>query len=97
MQCFNEALRGNRLVRAGACLDARRALEGETGAVRADRRELAQRWIALGDQRLSAGEIAGAQAALQSARSLDPDAAGLAAFADRLRMAAVAADREDSY
>jgi tetratricopeptide (TPR) repeat protein len=97
LQCFNEALRGNRLVRAGACLDARRALEGETGAVRAGRRELAQRWIALGDQRLSAGEIAGAQAALQSARSLDTDAAGLAAFADRLRMAAGAADREDSY
>jgi hypothetical protein len=97
MQCFNEALRGNRLVRAGACLDARLALEGETGAVRAGRRELAQRWIALGDQRLSAGEIAGAQAALQSARALDPAAAGLAAFADRLRMAAAAADQEDSY
>jgi hypothetical protein len=93
-ECGSEALRNNRLVRAGACLDARRALEGETAAVRAGRRELAQRWIALGDQRLSAGEVTGAQAALEAARSFDPAAAGLAAFAERLRAADVATDVE---
>ncbi len=89
-QCFTEALRGNRLVRAGACLDARRVLEGESAAVRAGRSELAQRWIELGDQRLGAGEIRGAQAALEAARSLDAGAEGLAALAERVRTATMA-------
>lgn len=92
VECFNDALRGNRLVRAGACLDARRALEGDNAAMRAGRSELAQRWIALGDQRLSAGEVQGARTALDAARSLDPAAEGLAAFADRLHTATMAAD-----
>ena len=92
--CFNAALRSNRLVRAGACLDARRVLEGETAGVRGSRGELAQRWIALGDQQLSAGEVKGALAALDAARALDPDAAGLAAFADRLHTATMAMDPE---
>jgi hypothetical protein len=93
--CFSDALRGNRLVRAGACLDARLALEGENAAVRAGRRELAQRWIALGDQRLSSGDVRGAQAALEAARGLDPAAEGLAVFAGRLRAATLAADAEE--
>lgn len=92
--CFNEALRGNRLVRAGACLDARLAMEGETAAVRAGRRELARRWVALGDQRLGAGEVEGARVALEAARVLDPAAEGLAVLADRLRTA-TAADAEE--
>jgi hypothetical protein len=91
-ECFNDALRGNRLVRAGGCLDARLALEGETPAVRTDRRELARRWIALGDQRLGAGEVREAQAALDAARALDPGAEGLAGFAERLRIAVLATD-----
>lgn len=85
--CYADALRENRLVRAGACLDARRALEGENAATRIGRSELAQRWIALGDERLSAGDIQGARAALQAARSLDPGAPGLDAFAERLSTA----------
>jgi hypothetical protein len=94
VDCFSDALRGNRLVRAGVCLDARRVLEGETSALRQARRELAQRWIALGDQRLSAGEVTGAQAALDAARALDPGAEGLAAFAARLRTATLATEGE---
>ncbi|GAB3349106.1 hypothetical protein [Lysobacter tyrosinilyticus] len=93
-ECFNDALRGNRLVRAGACLDARRAIEGDTSKVRQARHELAQRWIALGDQRLSAGEVKGAQAALDAAQALDPGADGLAAFAARLRTATLATEGE---
>lgn len=93
-ECFNDALRRNRLVRAGACLDARRALEGENAAVRAGSRELAQRWIALGDQRLGSGDVQGAQAALEAARHLDPAAEGLAVLAGRLRAATMAADEE---
>lgn len=89
-QCFSDALRANRLGRAGGCLDARRALEGETATVRENRRELARRWLALGDQRLGAGELQGARAALDAARALDPAAEGLAAFAERLRIALLA-------
>jgi tetratricopeptide (TPR) repeat protein len=89
-QCFSDALRANRLVRAGGCLDARRALEGETATVRENRRELARRWLALGDQRLGAGELQGARAALDAARALDPATDGLEAFAERLRIALLA-------
>ena len=96
--CFTDALRGNRLVQAGACLDARHVLEGNlegaSAAVRAGRRELAQRWIAMGDQRLGAGEVQGAQAALDAARALDPAAEGLAALAQRLRAASGPAERD---
>lgn len=91
-RCFTQALRDNRLVRAGACLDVRRALESDSAGVRAGRRELAQRWIAMGDQRLGAGEVAGARAALEAARALDPRAEGLAAFAARLRAASAVGD-----
>lgn len=92
--CYADALRENRLVRAGACLDARRALEGENAATRIGRGELAQRWIALGDERLSAGDIQGARTALQAARSLDPGAPGLDALAERLRTATPGPDIE---
>lgn len=89
--CFDRELRGNRLQRARECLDARRVLEGETAGWREDRRRLAQRWMAVGDERLGAGEVAAAQAALASARELDPDVPGLEEFAQRLRAARSAA------
>jgi len=85
--CFEKQLSGNHLGRAGECLDARRVLEGDSAAVRDGRRRLAQRWIAVGDERLGAGEMNAAQAALVAARALDPVAAGLQEFADRLRAA----------
>lgn len=88
--CFERELRGNRLVRARECLDARVALEGDNAGVREARRRLAQRWIAVGDERLGAGELNAAQAALTAARELDPNATGLGEFADRLRAAAAA-------
>ncbi|WP_119717545.1 hypothetical protein [Cognatilysobacter tabacisoli] len=90
--CFDRELRGNRLQRARECLDARQVLEGESAGWREDRRRLAQRWMAVGDERLGAGEVAAAQAALASARALDPDAPGLDEFAERLRAARSAAE-----
>lgn len=88
--CFTDAMRDNRLVRAGVCLDVRRALESDSAGVRAGRRELAQRWIAMGDQRLGAGEVEGARAALNAARALDPGSQGLNELASRLQVAAAA-------
>lgn len=85
--CFERELRANSLGRANACLDARIALGEEPRALAAARRRLAQRWLAIGDERLGAGELPGARAALQSARDADPSVPGLAEFAERLRTA----------
>ncbi|HEY0505002.1 MAG TPA: hypothetical protein VGD42_16085, partial [Lysobacter sp.] len=89
-RCFEQELRGNRLSRARECLDARAALEGDNADLRDARRRLAQRWIAVGDERLGAGELNAAQHALSAARELDPQASGLGEFADRLRAASAA-------
>lgn len=91
-RCFEDELRGNRLSRAGECLDARRALEGEGAALGDARRRLAQRWIAVGDERLGAGELRAAQSALNAAGNLDPGAPGLEDFARRVRAAAPGAN-----
>lgn len=91
--CFTDALRGNELVRAHACLDARGTLDGDTAPVRAGRRELALRWVAMGDQRLTGGDIHGARRALAKAKQLDAAAEGLEAFAERLSAASPSADR----
>lgn len=77
-------------MRAGECLDARRALEGSGAPVREAATRLAQRWIAVGDERLGAGELGAARSALESARRLDPGATGLAELAARVQAAAAA-------
>lgn len=90
--CFEQALRGNRLSAAGACLDALEALGADGSAVSRDARtRLAQRWIAVGDERLGAGELAAARHALDAARTLDPQVDGLEEFSTRLRKATAAA------
>lgn len=85
--CFERELRANSLGRANACLAARAALGDDSRAIAAARRRLAQRWLAIGDERLGAGELRGAGAALESAREADPSVPGLAEFAERLRAA----------
>jgi len=86
-KCYDDAMRANRLVRAEACLDARDQLGDSRASVLQARNRLALRWIAVGEERLRAGEIATAQRALNTARSLDPSVDGLEAFAERIRMA----------
>ncbi|ELP95792.1 hypothetical protein A989_19228 [Xanthomonas translucens DAR61454] len=46
---------------------------------------MAQRWLAVGDERLSAGDADFAREALRHARAIDPGTPELAAFARRLR------------
>ncbi|MET0327516.1 MAG: hypothetical protein ABW163_01965 [Luteimonas sp.] len=86
-QCFDAGLRANSLARARGCLDAREVLGDDAGAVRDARRRLAQRWLAIGDERLGAGNLAGAEAALASARDVDAGVPGHTEFAQRLRAA----------
>jgi tetratricopeptide (TPR) repeat protein len=86
-ECFERELRGNRLVHAQACLDAWNTLGGGDAESRAAKQRLAMRWLAVGEERLGAGEVIGAQRALLAARDLDPATPGLDAFAERVRMA----------
>jgi len=85
--CLDENLRGNRLQAARACLDAWQALAAGDDGLPAARRSLAQRWLAVGSERLGAGDTGFAAKALQQARELDPATLELAAFAERLRNA----------
>lgn len=86
-ECFENELRDNRLQRARVCLDARVALDGDRHAIEDARSRLAQRWVAVGEERLGAGDLDGARAAHESAHGLDAHAPGLLAFAERLRAA----------
>lgn len=89
IQCFERELRNNNLARAGGCLDARIALDGDRARIAHDRRRLAERWLAVGDERLGAGDAKGAATALERARALDAQAPGIDAFSERLRAAGV--------
>ncbi|GGK00024.1 hypothetical protein GCM10011394_06540 [Luteimonas terricola] len=89
-ECHALALRGNRLRSAASCLDARAALGDDAGELAAARRQLAERWLAVGDERLGAGEIGNARSALAAARVADPGVPGLADFELRVRAAAAA-------
>lgn len=95
-ECFERELTGNRLTRAHACLDARIQLDGSrpgAGNLRDDRRRLATRWVAVGVERLGAGELPVARRAATAARALDAGASGLAALEQRLRAAEAASAR----
>jgi tetratricopeptide (TPR) repeat protein len=93
-RCFDEAMRANRLVRAEACLDARVQLGDDATGTRIAKQRLALRWIAVGEERLRAGEITTAQRALNTARALDPSTEGLDAFAARINAATRAAEAQ---
>ena len=82
--CFEEQLRGNRVRRARACYDAWQTLDPRNAQLAEARRRLAQKWIAVGGERLGAGEVAFAAEALREARGLDANAPGLAEFAARV-------------
>lgn len=89
-RCFEAELQRNRLSRAGECLDAWQALAPRNRRTDEARRRLAQRWVAVGNERLGAGELGAAEAALAAARSLDAGTTGLDEFAQRLRAASAA-------
>jgi hypothetical protein len=87
LACFEDELAGNRLSRAQSCLDARAARDAGSASLMADRRRLADRWLAFADERLGANELALARRALNFAQALDPSHPGLVAIAERLARA----------
>lgn len=89
-RCFDKAMHENRLLTATACLDASRQLEPTDRWLPGARGRLAQRWVAVGNERLGAGELDAARRALDAATALDPRVAGRAELAARLRQASAA-------
>ncbi|MGJ4729064.1 hypothetical protein ACQYWP_07235, partial [Luteimonas sp. SDU101] len=85
--CYERALSANNLALARRCLEARDALGEQPRSLAAAQRRLALRWLAIGDERLAAGQLGPATAARDAARSLDSSAPGLAEFDRRLRIA----------
>src|SRR5690606_38313802 len=79
-QCFERGLRDINLRLARACFDARVAVESDAAALAITRRRLAARWLAIGEERLGAVEVAGGGAELTSARALAPATPGLVDF-----------------
>lgn len=88
--CYEDELRANRIRRAQACQQAWQTLEPRDPALQDARRRLAEKWIAVGTERLGAGDLAFAGQALQEARRLDGAVAGLDDFASRVRVAQAA-------
>lgn len=89
-RCLDAALRDNRLGEAGACLDMWQQLDADDAELPVARTRLAQRWVAVGEERLGAGEIEVAQRALERARALDPSAPGSGELSARLARARLA-------
>ena len=90
--CFEDELRSNRVRRARACLDAWQTIEpGDAGLGRV-RRQLAQKWMEIGNERLGAGDVVFAVQALREAQRLDMDAPGLSDFAARVTAAQTSKD-----
>ncbi len=86
-RCHADALRENRLRESQACLDVWRQLDPLDPELPLARSRTAQRWIAIGDQRLERGEINAAAQAAEQARLLDPATPGLAELTQRVRRA----------
>ncbi|RZA27079.1 MAG: hypothetical protein EOP92_41960, partial [Lysobacteraceae bacterium] len=87
LACFEDELRGNRVRRARTCHDAWQTLEPADPRLADARSRLAQKWIAVGGERLGAGDVEFAAQALREARGLDGNAPGLAEFGERVRSA----------
>lgn len=86
-RCFEDALRQNRVQAAGGCLQAWQTLAPVDGDLGAARSRLAQRWLAVGSERLGSGDLAFAERAVDQARQLQPGLPELDAFQARVRQA----------
>lgn len=90
--CNAAALRDNDLGLAQVCLEAWRQLAPGDLASAAAQRRLAERWLAIADERLGAGEVEAAARALARARALDAAVPGLQALQQRLERAGSGVD-----
>lgn len=92
-RCFEDSLRQNQVQGAGACLQAWQTLAPRDAGLRAARTRLAQRWLALGSERLGRGELDAAERAAGQAALWQPASTELDAFQQRVRQARGGAPR----
>ncbi|KRG71712.1 hypothetical protein ABB29_01455 [Pseudoxanthomonas dokdonensis] len=85
--CFEHELQQNRIGRSQACLQAWQSLAPMDAGLASGKRRLAQKWVAVGNEQLGAGDLAFANRAMREAMALDANAAGVADFASRVRSA----------
>jgi len=85
--CFEASLAANNLGRARECLDSARAQGEAVDTLNTRRRQLALRWIAIGEERLRSGNLPAATSALNTARATDPATPGLQGLAHRIETA----------
>ncbi len=85
--CFEDALRQNRVEAAGSCLQAWQTLSPTDTGLGQARKRLAERWLAVGSERLGRGDMEFARRAAEHARQLQPTLPELDAFAARVRQA----------
>ncbi|EVT73522.1 membrane protein [Stenotrophomonas maltophilia 5BA-I-2] len=85
--CFDDNLRQNRVQAAGACLQAWQTLAPTATGLPDARARLAQRWLAIGSERLGRGDVAFAERALEQANQLGagPATAEYQQLQERLR------------
>lgn len=86
-QCFDDGLRQNRVEAAGNCLQAWQTLAPGDTALEPARRRLAQRWLAVGSERLGRGDVAFATRAAGQAAFWFPALSELPPFEERLQAA----------
>lgn len=85
--CYQRAMVANQLDRAEGCLDALVTMQPGYPRLSSMREALAQRWLAVADERLGAGEFGAVRHALDAARRLSPRLRGLPALEARLEQA----------
>lgn len=90
--CNAAALRDNDLGRAQVCLEAWRQLAPADAALATAQRRLAERWLAIGEERLGAGELEATARALARAHALDAATPGLQTLQQRLERARAGAN-----
>ncbi|KRA46983.1 hypothetical protein [Pseudoxanthomonas sp. Root630] len=85
--CYEDELRANRIRRAQACQQAWQTLQPRDAGLPDAKRRLAEKWVAVGSERLGAGDVAFAAKALDEALQLDAAVPGLDDFRARVRLA----------
>ena len=86
-ECYAAATAGGHPKRAQACVEAWLAADPRSEDALAARAQLAERWLAIAEERIGASDWKAARDALAAAKKLEPDHPRLPALQQRLRRA----------
>jgi len=85
--CYSDHLRQNRVQAAGTCLQAWQTLAPTDAGLPLARQRLAERWIAIGSERMGRGDLDYAGHAAEEARFWHPASSEVAQFQSRVQRA----------